>query len=118
MNTIHNRNKACLRKTAAIAATTLIISIPLSSTLSVYNVPGFENHVVSAATLAEVNLLQSTNVTATENGVNDYNLTVDGQALANVELLGPERVAVFQLDLSGLSQEVFDLVLLGINQKG
>src|SRR5699024_9410270 len=110
MNTIHNRNKACLRKTAAIAATTLIISIPLSSTLSVYNVPGFENHVVSAATLAEVNLLQSTNVTATENSVNDYNVTVDGQALANVELLGPERVAVIQLDLSGLSQEVQDQI--------
>src|SRR5699024_8926871 len=51
---------------------------------------------------------QNTNVTASENGENDYNLTVDGQALANVELLGPDRVAVFQLDLSGLSQEVQD----------
>src|SRR5699024_11389629 len=31
-------------------------------------------------------------------------------SLANLELLGPDRVAVFQLDLSGLSQEVQDQI--------
>src|SRR5699024_8076880 len=112
MNAINQRNRAYLKKTATIAATTLILSFPVSNALSTFNVPGFETHQVSAASLAEVNLLQSTNVSATENGVNDYNLTVDGQALANVELLGPDRVAVFQLDLSGLSQEVQDQIAI------
>src|SRR5699024_10569580 len=93
-----------------VAATTLILSFPLTTTLNNLNVPGFENHYVSAATLAEVNLLQSTNVTATANDTNDFALEVSGQSLANLELLGPERVAVFKLDLSGLSQEVQDQI--------
>ena len=99
---IHNkRRKGYIRKTAAVAATTLILSFPLTTALNNLNVPGFENHYVSAATLAEVNLLQSTNVTATANDTNDFALEVSGQSLANLELLGPDRVAVFQLDLSG-----------------
>src|SRR5699024_8739791 len=106
----HRRNTAYLKKTAAIAATTLILTFPLSTTLSTFNVPGFEMNYVSAATLAEVNLLQSTNVTATANDTNDFALEVSGQSLANLELLGPDRVAVFQLDLSGLSQEVQDQI--------
>src|SRR5699024_12637138 len=71
---------------------------------------GIEAHEVSAASLAEVNLLQSTDVTADENGKNDYNLTASGQALADVEALGPDRVGVFQLDLSDLPEELQDQV--------
>src|SRR5699024_8755702 len=108
---IHNkRRKGYIRKTAAVAATTLILSFPLTTALNNLNVPGFENHYVSAATLAEVSLRQSTNVTATANDTNDFALEVSGQSLANLELLGPDRVAVFQLDLSGLSQEVQDQI--------
>src|SRR5699024_3999459 len=46
----------------------------------------------------------------TANDTNDFALEVSGQSLANLELLGPDRVAVFQLDLSGLSQEVQDQI--------
>src|SRR5699024_2974306 len=94
MNDLHKRNSRRLRKTAAIAATTLILTMPVNNVMNQFNIPGFEAHYASAATLAEVNLLQSTNVTATANGENDFALEVSGQSLANLELLGPDRVAV------------------------
>src|SRR5699024_10348145 len=98
------------KKAAVAVAATMVISMPVNTVANNLEAFGIETHEVSAASLAEVNLLQSTDVTADENGKNDYNLTASGQALADVEALGPDRVGVFQLDLSDLPEELQDQV--------
>src|SRR5699024_8418739 len=110
LNIQNKRRKGFVKKTATIAATTLLLTMPINSTIGKLGIPGVQTQEVSAATIGEVNLLQSANVTALENAVNDYSLSVSGQALANVEVLGPDRIAVFQLDFSSLPQEIQDQV--------
>src|SRR5699024_7281776 len=110
MNTIHKRNTAYVKKTVAIAATTLVISFPISGTLDAMNLPGFGTHEVSAATLGEINLLQQTNVSASavEGMENTFDLSLSGKSIANLELIGPERIANFYVDLENIPADVRD----------
>src|SRR5699024_8124481 len=103
---IHNkRRKGYIRKTAAVAATTLILSFPLTTTLNNLNLPGFENRV-EAASLADVQLLTDVAISAdlTENPGAPYDLKLEmtGTGFADAELLTPDRVGVFYIpELAG-----------------
>src|SRR5699024_2654023 len=89
------------RKTAAVAATTLILSFPLTTALNNLNVPWFANHYVSAADFTEISLLTNTKINATqasENGT--FNVTVSGQSVADVSALGDSKSGVFHVDVA------------------
>src|SRR5699024_9151121 len=98
------------KKAAVAVAATMVISMPGNTVANILVAFGIETHEVSAVSLAVVNLFQSTDVTADVIGNNDYNLTSSLQALADVEALGPDRVGVFQFDLSDLTEELQDQV--------
>src|SRR5699024_8292008 len=106
LNDLHKGNSRRLRKTAAIAATTLILTMPVNNVLTQLNMPGFEAHYASAASLADVQLLtdvaSSAGLTENPGPPYDLKLAMAGTGLADVELLTPERVGVFYApDLAG-----------------
>ena len=101
MNDLHKRNSRRLRKTAAIAATTLILTMPVNNVMNQFNIPGFEAHYASAADFTEISLLTNTNINATqasENGT--FNVTVSGQSVADVSALGDSKSGVFHVDVA------------------
>src|SRR5699024_7565599 len=79
MNDLHKRNSRRLRKTAAIAATTLILTMPVNNVMNQFNIPGFEAHYASAASLADVQLFENVDITATltEKDVDPHELALN-----------------------------------------
>src|SRR5699024_4954512 len=74
------------------------------------NLSGVDSYQVSAATLGELNLLQSTNVNASAvvGAENTFNLELSGKSLANLELVGPDRIANFHFNMDDIPAEVRD----------
>src|SRR5690625_1707609 len=86
---------------ASVALTSAIVASPLSFNLvdqsSYKNV--LSTNTVSAASLVDVQLFENVNITAnlTENEIYPHNLALDmtSTSLVNLELVSPERVALF-----------------------
>src|SRR5699024_3346719 len=57
-----------------------------------------------------INLLQQTNVSASavEGMENTFDLSLSGKSIANLELIGPERIANFYVDLENIPADVRD----------
>src|SRR5699024_9426496 len=103
MNALRKRHA---KNTAAIATSIVLITAPVVAP-KYMSLPGDSVHEVSAASLADVNLLQNTNVTTTlsnVDGEDPYNVefALSGQGLASAELVNTETSAVFYApDLAG-----------------
>lgn len=106
LNIQNKRRKSFVKKAATIAATTLILTLPVNTAINHLNVPGFEQHIASAASLAEVQLLSDVAITADLNQETyDLALGMTGTGLADVELITPDRVGVFYIpELAGKMQ--------------
>src|SRR5699024_6020040 len=73
-------------------------------------IPGFEAHYASAASLADVQLFENVDITATltEKDVDPHELALNmtSTSLVNLELVGPQRVALFDVsELAGKLQK-------------
>src|SRR5699024_5423490 len=101
MNRDYKRRSGVIQRTARVAAATLILSLPVNSALSNFNVPGFNAHYVSAADFTEISLLTNTNISATQpNEDGTFNVTVSGQSVADVSALGDSKSGVFHVDVT------------------
>src|SRR5699024_9622072 len=101
MNRDYKRRSGVIQRTARVAAATLILSLPVNSALSNFNVPGFNAHYVSAADFTEISLLTNTNILATQPNTDGmFNVTASGNSVADVSALGDSKSGIFHIDVA------------------
>ena len=107
---LETKRKIKLKHVATALLSLGLITSPL--TIEFGEKLSFDYHSVDAASLAEVNLLSNTTVTssAVAGQENTYNLSMQGTALANLEVLGPDRVALFKVNLEDIPEQLRDQV--------
>jgi len=93
-----NRKKK-MKKVAAIAATSLILTFPVNSVINTLNLPGLQNNVVHAQNLANVNVLTDVKLSGAVQTVpgqpSELSLTMTSGGLADTEVLNPNIVTQF-----------------------
>ncbi|MCM3111907.1 Ig-like domain-containing protein [Lederbergia lenta] len=94
---LNAKSKLYKKRTIALATSFVLVAGPIAMSGSL---PGLSINSVQAATLADVNLLTNTTVSATLGnfgGTDPYSLSLGltGQGVADAGVLAPEKVAVF-----------------------